>query len=74
MDKLQGGHRRSHARSIRSGEGAERGSSRGDVGSLLKLAEGGMGGHLDPIFGHHVVGGGGPALLTRGVVGGWYRP
>jgi hypothetical protein len=34
------GHRGSHARSIRSGEGVERSSPRDDVGSLLKLVEG----------------------------------
>jgi hypothetical protein len=34
------GRRGSHARSIRSGEGVERSSRRGDVGSLLKLVEG----------------------------------
>jgi hypothetical protein len=33
----------SHTRSIRGGEGAERSSPRGDVGSLLKPVEGEMG-------------------------------
>jgi hypothetical protein len=36
------GPRGSHTRSIRGGEGAERSSPRGDVGSLLKPVEGEM--------------------------------